>query len=145
MKCISRMTPNRLRNTLEIKGRHFDTPSLRGAITAPLGMCWYVYVSVYVYVYMFFIHTSMIILYCARSHRTSRPLLSMPPGHPCDVAHRREPPVERPVRRWVPCVSWEAFQQHADFTRTVGGWVTLTGIMVFIWEIIPKRPNYSGS
>jgi hypothetical protein len=27
------MTPNRLRNTLEIKGHHFDTPSLRGAIT----------------------------------------------------------------------------------------------------------------
>ena len=38
------MTPNRLRNTLEIKGRHFDTPSLRGAITAPLRMCWYIYI-----------------------------------------------------------------------------------------------------
>ena len=45
------MTPNRLRNTLEIKGRHFDTPSLRGAITAPLGMCWYVYIYVYMYIY----------------------------------------------------------------------------------------------
>ena len=39
------MTQNRLRNTLETKGRHFDTPSLRGAITAPLGMCWYIYIS----------------------------------------------------------------------------------------------------
>ena len=38
------MTPNRLRNTLEIKGRHFDTPSLRSAITAPLGMGWYIQV-----------------------------------------------------------------------------------------------------
>ena len=37
MKCISQ---NRLRNTLEIKGRHFDTSSLRGAVTVPLGMCW---------------------------------------------------------------------------------------------------------
>ena len=57
---------------------------------------------------VFFIHTSMISLYCARSHQsTSHPLLPMPPDDPCDVAHRREHLVEPPVRQWVPCVSWE--------------------------------------
>ena len=47
MKRISQMTQNRLRNTLDQKGRRFEVPPLRGAKTAPLGMCWYIYIYIF--------------------------------------------------------------------------------------------------
>ena len=36
----------------QVEKRHFDTPSLRGAITATLGMCWYWYIIINIFIHL---------------------------------------------------------------------------------------------